>query len=342
MTAPRSLHPIQLRRWALDYSPARLRRMALDRVETTVSVLRPIASPIALRFWKKVVLGAEERLDRSHKKCWHDIFIRDKTSLRDFIILVAIFNKLSESGEPVIVWDRAPYAVPVDHVHLFDLKPAEVREGLAEALEKVRLEGIPEVAQRVVVDGATLSDSNWAKAWRFLDLLVAFHLRFFEGSAIRDQTVQFWIERNAWLVRHAVDPKMREAAQQSLDTIFQALLPPEYCKRTPDEVGLSSEYWEIRRIADPVLKRRNLRDLVKGEDLCRRFPEDDSHLINRLAGCTSQKFALGLLSGTHRLKPGYLLNLIKRGNLLSEISAHWRETLWSIDKAEFVPPSNPQ
>lgn len=125
----------------------------------------------------------------------------------------------------------------------------------------------------------------------------------------------------------------------SLEQITEALLPPEWVKDSPNEAALSFDYRLIRERADPILRKRFRHSDLKRLELSEKFPDADPRLLDRLADCSPQRFALSLLSKRYRRGGAYLWNLIKRGNLCIDIALHWRKALLSSSPPSSSPDS---
>ena len=336
----RQPHVIKYREWALNYSPTRLRHISLQKLEIFLSNLRRDISPHATTFWRAFVLGADSRLDSSQIKSWYEILSKDKSTARDLMILISIVQKVSENAGMTVVCDRAPFLVPMESIHVFDLSPSEIRTSLSRALADIESASIPNLMTHLVSSSTPLTDYDLPRFRPAFDAIVAALLRFSGGLAIDNAVVRFWIAANASRARFAVDQRERRLSRQSLESIMNAVLPPEEIRDAPNEAALSRGYFEIRRLADPILRMKYRNPAVRRLALKEKFPRDTGRVIEHLADCRQKEFALGLLSARRGgLNQGYLWNLIKRGNLFHRICAHWFEALAEVPLTELVPPS---
>lgn len=324
----RPLHLIKLREWALDHPPARLRRVALHRFETLVSSIGTGLSPHAVSIWKEFIFGTRRSLEREQLERWLQDLAKNEASAKDFMIFALILGKFCERADVPLVCDQPPYWVPIDQVHLFDLQPAVIRKGAEQVLREMESEDLASLVKKLASNPrTTIASMSDEKLRRMMDSIAPFLLRFSEGSQIHNPAVRYWIAGNVYRARHAIVPQERRAAMQSLERLVDALLPPETRKEGPNEGGLSIEYWQIRNLADPILKKKYRNPSACRLSLQERFPTIPSNLLDDLADCRPREFALRILSKKYRLTPGHLTNLVKRGKLFHAVCAHWAEAL---------------
>ncbi|MDA2913629.1 hypothetical protein MYX77_06670 [Acidobacteriia bacterium AH_259_A11_L15] len=321
----RRLHWIEHRKWALDYSPPQLKRMALRRLDVFVAGLGGGLSPKAVSIWRESILGTLTSLDVEDR--YQDL-ANKRADAQDFMILALIVGRFCELANMPLVCDRPPYQVPIDCMHLFDFQPAQIREGVGHTIREIESAGLPGLV-REIADNRRTTDQEGRdeKLRRVMDLIVPFLLRYSGGMQIHNPAVRHWVAGNAYRAQHATARHERRAAVQSLENVFDALLPFETTEERPNEAGLSLEYAQIRERADPILKRRYRNPSVSRLSLREKFPHIPRSLLESLAACRPQEFAWQILSEEYGLSPGHLKNLVKRGNLFHAVCAHWAEAL---------------
>ncbi|NIV69210.1 MAG: hypothetical protein GWN41_03605 [Phycisphaerae bacterium] len=321
----RRLPWIEYRRWALEYSPSQLKRMALHRLRALVSNLGSGLSSRTVSLWGDSILGTATSLEVEER--YQDLASKS-TDVQEVMILALIMGRFCELTDMPLVCDRPPYHVPIDCVHLFDLQPAQIREGIEHTITEIKSERLPDLVREIASNRPTPdkkeSDENLR---RVMDLMVPFLLRYSGGMLIHNLSVRHWIAGNAYRAQHAVSSAERQAAVQSLERVFDALLPFEPIEQRPNEAGLSLEYEQIRELVDPILKKRYRNSSARRLALQEKLPDISRSVLDSLATCRPQEFALRILSQKHGLTPAYLKNLVKRGKLFYEVCNHWAEAL---------------
>jgi hypothetical protein len=154
------------------------------------------------------------------------------------------------------VCEEPPFGVPVDHIHLFDLTPSQIRAGLADAVEQAEAEDISSVLGQLIATPSKLDQSHLPRSRPAMDRLVAFLLRFSAGFQIHNLVVRTWIAENAYRARHAIDPGERDSAVRSLENVADALLPSGWGGRAPNEASLSLEYKQLRDSLAPIFRKK--------------------------------------------------------------------------------------
>lgn len=323
----RHLHPIQLRAWALDHSPARLRRIALQRLEAFISSLGKSLSNRSLNFWRAFLLGVEARTDAERLHSWEESLRKDLRDAKDYLTLACITYTFCENLDYPVVCEQPPFWVPVDHIHLFDLTPSEIRVGLADAIKQVESEDIPNTLGQLFAVPSKLDEPHLPKLRPAMDRMVASLLRFSAGLQIHNLAVRTWIAENAYRARHAIDPRERDSAARSLENVADALLPSGWGGRAPNEVGLSLEYIRLRDSLAPILRKKFRNPAARFLALQEELPTVEPEVLKRMAKSTTRGAVSTLLAHKYGLSEGYVENLRKRGNLFLEISSHWSQTL---------------
>jgi hypothetical protein len=311
----------------LDHSPARLRRIALQRLEAFVFSLGESLSNRSLSLWKAFLLGIEARPDAERLHSWEKSLREDLGDTRDYLTLACITYTFSEKFDYPVVCEQPPFWVPVDHIHLFDLAPSEIRAKLADAVKQVESEDIPNTLGQLFAVPSKLDESNLPKFRPAMDRMVASLLRFSAGLQIHNPAVRTWIAENAYRARHAIDPTERNSAVRSLENVADALLPSGWGGQAPNEVGLSLEYIRLRDSLAPILRKKFRNPAARFLALQEELPSVEPEVLMRMAKSTTGRALLTLLAHKYGLSEGYVENLRKRGNLFLEISSHWSQTL---------------
>jgi hypothetical protein len=295
-----------------------------------------------LSLWSAFLLGVEARADAKRLHSWEESLRRDPRATKDYLTLACIAYTFSEGLDYPLVCEQPPFLVPVDHIHLFDLAPSEIRARLAEAIKQVESEDIPKTLGQLLTTPSKLGQSHLPSVRPAMDRLVASLLRFSAGLQIHNLGVRIWIAENAYRARHAIDPRERDKAERSLENVADALLPSGYAGRGPNEGGLSLEYIQLRDSLDPILRKKYRNPAARFLALEEQLPGVEREVLKRMAKSTKGRAVLTLLAHRYGLSEGYLENLRKRGKLFLEISAHWSQTLAeaSIDNFPFLSPSS--
>jgi hypothetical protein len=334
---PRHPHPIELRAWALDHSPARLRQIALLRLEVFLSFLGKSLSNRPLSFWRAFLLGVEARADSEHLRRWDESLRKDLTATKDWMTLACITYTFCERFDYPLVCEQPPFWVPVDHIHLFDLTPSQIRAGLADAIKQVESEDISNILGQLLAAPSKLDVLNLARVRPAMDRLVAFLLRFSGGLQIHNPGVCTWIAANAYRARHAIDPRERNSAVRSLENVADALLPSGWTGRGPNEAGLSLEHMQLRNSLAPIFRRKFRHPAAYRLALQEKLPGIEHSVVARVAKSTLGQGVLTVLAHEYSLSEGYLKNLIKKGNLFHKVCAHWSQSLADIPLDDFFP-----
>ena len=333
---PRFPHALTFREWALDYPPSQLRRIAVRRWELFVSCFGKPLSPGLLEVWRALVLGEERAPDQQASDRETKSTIWNERFLEEYVRLISFMERLPGVVGLPVIGHLPPFQVPVDHVHLFDLRASLIRRCFSQGARDPELANLGAAIKEFFKASAEADEfAKWTQARPVMDRVFPAWLRDSDGFAIHHEMLRHWIAFNVRSARRAVDPRDREAAHQSLERICAALFPSEWSGEGPNEAGLAFDYRFIREQADPVLKRKFRNSELKRTELHRRLPQFERSLIDRWADCSPREFALALLSARYALKPGYVWNLVKRGNLHLAITLHWRKALLSS------PPRQP-
>ncbi len=335
-TLPRYPHPVELRAWVLDHSPARVRQFTFQRLEAFFSSLGNSFSSASLGYWKAFLLGAEARTGLEKLRSWDENLRKDPRATKDYLTLACITYTFCERFDVPLVCDQPPFWVPIDHIHLFDLAPSQIRAELAEAIQQVQSEDISNKIEQLFAAPAKFDEFDLPRFRPVVDRLVAFLLRYSGGLEIHNLGVRAWIAANAHRARHAIDPKERDSAVRSLENVADALLPSDWAGRTPNEAGLSLEYIETRNSLAPVLRKKHRNPNARLLALKEKLPDMERAVLERMAKSTPRRAASTLLGHKYGVSPGYLENLLKRGNLFLRVSEHWSQSLAEIPLDDFL------
>ncbi|HEV2380859.1 MAG TPA: hypothetical protein VG206_13840 [Terriglobia bacterium] len=310
-------HALEYREWALAHSPEALRQIANHRWERFVCYFEPALSPRFKEIWR-AELFTEGGTPVPKDMHW------DEALIREAVFAFVVLMKLSEAIELPVTAFASPYKVLPDHVHLFDLRASLIRQSFAKAAKdsdflafSAAVRGYPNFPVPPHEFAA------WTRARPMMDLLVPALL----FAAIHVEPFRQWIVFNTWTARRAVDPKDRRAALESLQRISDALFPSEWAREEPNPAGLALDYRFIREQADPILQKKYRNQELTRMELRGKLPQFQTSIVDRYAHPPGRKFALGVLATTYGLRPSYVANLLKRGNLFVEIMVHWRKAL---------------
>jgi hypothetical protein len=316
-----------------------LRHIALQRLEVFLSSLGKSLSDRSLSYWKASLLGVGARTDPKQLRGWLENLGKDLTDAKDFLTLVCIAYTFCEQSDYPLVCEEPPFWVPVDHIHLFDLTPSEIRAGLADAITRVESEGISTILGQLFTAPSELDEANLARVRHVMDRLVASVLRFTGGLGICNPGICTWIAANAYRARHAINPRERDSAVQSLENVADALLPSGWGGRTPNEAGLSLEYMQLQNLLAPIFRKKYRNPAARLLALEEQLPGEEREILKRMARSTKGQAVLTLLAHKYGLKESYLENLRKRGNLFLDVSDHWFQSLADIPLDDFLASS---
>lgn len=329
---PRTRDALEFRRWALDFSPSVLKRKAVRQWEKMAPEFGKRVSPFLLERWRAGLFGEESDKERQQ---YDDEFrdgILNGTLIEELIVVASWSEKLSDEVGVPVVCDRPPYEVLVDHAHLFDILPHVIRKSFGTGMSDSDLNSIREAMQKMRDGSPPDLITAFTSIRPLMDRAIPILLRATEGYGIHNEFVRHWIVFNARMARRSVDARDRAAARQSIVKVGEALSPSPWVGEGPNELGLAVDYRFIRQHADSILRKKYHNANLKQADLHAKLSQFERSLINKFAHESPRKFALELLSARYRRKPGYLWNLIKRGNLYVDIIGHWRAALLSTEK----------
>jgi hypothetical protein len=250
--------------------------------------------------------------------------------------LACITYTFCERFDYPLVCEQPPFWVPVDHIHLFDLAPSQIRIGLADAIKQVESEDISNALGQLFAAPSRLDEPNLARIRPAMDRIVPFLLRFSAGLQIHNLGVRTWIAANTYRARYAIDPRERDSAMRCLEKVADALLPSGWTGRTPNEAGLSLEYTQLQNLLAPIFRKKFRNPAAYRLALQEKLPGIEHSVVKRVAASTLSQGVLTVLAHKYSLSEGYLKNLIKRGNLFHKICTHWSQSLAEIPLDDFL------
>ena len=265
--------------------------------------------------------------------------------MEELFYVASCSEKLSDAVEAPVVCDHAPYEVPAGRVHLFDVPLSVIRRSIADAVlsdsDVISLRAHLQKARGAPPDDLFAALTSLRP---IMDRMIPVSLRHTDGSGIYNPFVPQWIVFNFRMASgYAVEGRDQRAARKSIAKICTALLPSPLIRERPNEAGVARDYPFIRERADPILRKKYNNRSLKSADLHKQLPQFLRSQINHVLDKTPRNFALELLAARHKLKPSYIWNLVKRGNLYFDVTAHWREALLSSPQTPACkyPPAKP-